>query len=141
MYNIAFLMTLRRKEIDVPPLGFRSTFRDWASERTNFARDVCEMAVAHTVSDKTEAAYWRGDRLDKRRKLMATWHPSPRRNRRMSLPSVGSEQSIIQVPALLPPPLLFADAGDLVSAFLHKSLRISPPDRSEILRQRFCPSE
>jgi len=71
--NMAFLMTLRRMEIDVTAHGFRSTFRDWASERTNFARDVCEMALAHTVNDKTEAAYRRGDLLDKRRELMATW--------------------------------------------------------------------
>ena len=53
--------------------GFRSTFRDWAAEKTNFSRQVCEMALAHTVADKTEAAYLRGDLFDKRRKLMDTW--------------------------------------------------------------------
>ena len=53
--------------------GFRSSFRDWAAERTNFSREVCEMALAHTVSDKTEAAYLRGDLFDKRRELMDTW--------------------------------------------------------------------
>jgi integrase len=41
--------------------GFRSSFRDWASERTNFPREVIEMALAHRVAGKTEAAYWRGD--------------------------------------------------------------------------------
>ena len=53
--------------------GFRSTFRDWANERTNFPYEVGEMALAHTVSDKTEAAYLRGDLFDKRRELMDTW--------------------------------------------------------------------
>ncbi len=55
------------------PHEFRSTFRDWAAERTNFSREVCEMALAHTVSNKVEAAYLRGDLFDKRRQLMDTW--------------------------------------------------------------------
>jgi hypothetical protein len=45
--------------------GFRSTFRDWASERTNYPREVCEMALAHAVSNATEAAYRRGDLFEK----------------------------------------------------------------------------
>jgi integrase len=53
--------------------GFRSTFRDWAAEQTNFSREVCEMALAHAVSDKTEAAYRRGDMFEKRRQLMEAW--------------------------------------------------------------------
>jgi integrase len=53
--------------------GFRSAFRDWASERTNFARDICEAALAHIIKDKTEAAYRRGDLFEKRRELMVTW--------------------------------------------------------------------
>lgn len=53
--------------------GFRSTFRDWAAECTNFPRELAEAALAHVLSDKTEAAYQRGDMLDKRRKLMAAW--------------------------------------------------------------------
>jgi integrase len=53
--------------------GFRSTFRDWASERTNFANEVVEMALAHSISDETEAAYRRGDLLDKRQRLMDAW--------------------------------------------------------------------
>ena len=53
--------------------GFRSGFRDWASERTNFPREVCEAALAHTISDKVEAAYRRGDLFEKRRKLMEAW--------------------------------------------------------------------
>jgi integrase len=53
--------------------GFRSTFRDWAAEQTNFPREVCEMALAHAVSDKVEAAYLRGDLLRKRRQLAESW--------------------------------------------------------------------
>jgi integrase len=53
--------------------GFRSTFRDWAGDRTAFARDVIETALAHAVADATEAAYRRSDALEKRRKLMEAW--------------------------------------------------------------------
>jgi integrase len=72
--NMAMLMTLRRmKRGDLTAHGFRSTFRDWVSERTNFPREVAEMALAHTVSDKVEAAYRRGDLFERRRKLMSQW--------------------------------------------------------------------
>ncbi len=53
--------------------GFRSTFRDWAAERTAFPGEVAEAALAHTVGNKVEAAYRRGDLFDKRRKLMEAW--------------------------------------------------------------------
>ncbi len=53
--------------------GFRSAFRDWAAETTSFPSDVVEMALAHSIRDKTEAAYRRGDLLEKRRDLMAAW--------------------------------------------------------------------
>ena len=53
--------------------GFRSTFRDWAAERTAFPGDVAEAALAHVVGNKVEAAYRRGDLFDKRRKLMDAW--------------------------------------------------------------------
>jgi integrase len=53
--------------------GFRSSFSDWARDRTGYPRDVIEMALAHTIKDKSEAAYRRGDALDKRRRLMAEW--------------------------------------------------------------------
>ena len=53
--------------------GFRSTFSDWARDHTNTPRDVVELALAHTIKDKSEAAYRRGDALDKRRALMADW--------------------------------------------------------------------
>ncbi len=58
---------------DLTMHGFRSTFRDWAAERTNYPREVCEMALAHTVATGAEAAYWRGDIFEKRRALLADW--------------------------------------------------------------------
>ncbi|GJL74549.1 integrase arm-type DNA-binding domain-containing protein [Nitrosomonas sp.] len=53
--------------------GFRSSFRDWASEHTNYPNEICEMALAHVIKDKTEAAYRRGDMLKKRRCMMNEW--------------------------------------------------------------------
>ena len=53
--------------------GFRSTFRDWAAETTTYANHICEMALAHVVSNKAERAYRRGDLLTKRAHLMADW--------------------------------------------------------------------
>ncbi|MBT4075094.1 MAG: tyrosine-type recombinase/integrase [Gammaproteobacteria bacterium] len=53
--------------------GFRSSFRDWCAEQTNFPREVAEAALAHIIKDKTEAAYQRGDMFEKRRKLMDLW--------------------------------------------------------------------
>jgi integrase len=53
--------------------GFRSCFSDWARDHTSFSRDVVEMALAHSVKDKSEAAYRRLDALDKRRRLMEQW--------------------------------------------------------------------
>ncbi len=73
MSNMVFLMMLRRKEYTVTAHGFRSAFRDWAAECTNFPREVCEMALAHTIKSKAEAAYRRGDLLEKRRQLMTSW--------------------------------------------------------------------
>lgn len=65
------LKRMRRSNITVH--GFRSTFRDWASETTTFSHEACEMALAHTIANRAEAAYRRGDLLDKRRRLMETW--------------------------------------------------------------------
>jgi integrase len=73
MSNMVLLMAMRRLDSGYTVHGFRSAFRDWASERTNFAREICEAALAHIVKDKTEAAYRRGDLFEKRRDLMATW--------------------------------------------------------------------
>lgn len=72
--NMAMLQLLKRmKRADLTVHGFRSTFRDWAAEQTNFPRDVAEMALAHSIRDKTEAAYRRGELFEKRAKLMAAW--------------------------------------------------------------------
>ena len=53
--------------------GFRSTFRDWAAETTAYPRELAEAALAHALSDKVEAAYQRGDLLEKRRAMMTAW--------------------------------------------------------------------
>jgi integrase len=72
--NMAFLMTLRRmKREDLTAHGFRSTFRDWAAERTDFQNEVAEAALAHVISNQAEAAYRRGDLFEKRRALMEAW--------------------------------------------------------------------
>ena len=72
--NMAFLMLLRRMgRGDLTAHGFRSSFRDWAAERTNFPSEVAEMALAHAVGNKVEAAYRRGDLFEKRRRLMQQW--------------------------------------------------------------------
>ena len=72
--NMAFLAILKRmKRQDITPHGFRSTFRDWAAETTSHPSDVVEMALAHSVANKVEAAYRRGDLFEKRRELMADW--------------------------------------------------------------------
>lgn len=72
--NMAFLMLLRRmKRSGLTAHGFRSSFRDWAAERTNYPREAIELALAHKIGDKVEAAYRRGDLFEKRRRLMAEW--------------------------------------------------------------------
>lgn len=72
--NVAMLRLLSRMgRDDITVHGFRSTFRDWASERTSFAREVCEACLAHAIGDKVEAAYRRGDLFEKRRRLMQAW--------------------------------------------------------------------
>jgi integrase len=72
--NMALLMTLGRMNSgNITAHGFRSTFRDWAAEQTNFPNEVVEMALAHAVASKTEAAYRRSDLFDKRRQLMDAW--------------------------------------------------------------------
>jgi integrase len=59
--------------VDATVHGFRSSFKDWASETTNHPNEVSEMALAHTIGNKTEAAYRRGDLLQKRKELMQDW--------------------------------------------------------------------
>ena len=72
--NMAMLMTVRKMgRLDITVHGFRSTFRDWVAERTEFPGEVAEAALAHVVGDRVEAAYRRGDLFEKRRKLMEAW--------------------------------------------------------------------
>lgn len=71
--DIALTAVLRRMQVNAVPHGFRSTFRDWCAEHTNYAKAVCEMALAHTIANKTEAAYRRCDMIEKRRDLMKDW--------------------------------------------------------------------
>jgi integrase len=69
----AMLELLRRMRSDLTVHGFRSTFRDWAGDKTHFPREVIEAALAHRLKDKVEAAYRRSDALEKRRALMEAW--------------------------------------------------------------------
>jgi integrase len=72
--NMVFLMLLRRMKLGhLTAHGFRATFKTWATERTNFPREVIEAALAHVAGNKVEAAYQRGDVFDKRRRLMTAW--------------------------------------------------------------------
>ena len=72
--GMAMAMLLRRMDHpDVTVHGFRSAFRDWAAETTSFPHEVCEMALAHVIANKAEAAYRRGDLIAKRRELMGAW--------------------------------------------------------------------
>jgi integrase len=66
-------MLMRRRGVDVTAHGFRSSFRDWSAEATNFPSEVAEAALAHAIKSKAEAAYRRSDLLEKRRRLMGAW--------------------------------------------------------------------
>jgi integrase len=71
---MAMAVLLRRMgRTNITVHGFRSTFRDWAAERTAYPNHVVEMALAHAIGDKVEKAYRRGELLDKRRKMMDAW--------------------------------------------------------------------
>jgi integrase len=72
--GMAMTMVLRRMgQGEFTVHGFRSAFREWCGEETSFPREVAEAALAHSLGDKTEAAYRRGDALEKRRALMEAW--------------------------------------------------------------------
>lgn len=71
--SMSLAMLLRRADVKVTVHGFRSSFRDWVGEETEFAREMAEAALAHTVGDSTERAYRRGDALQRRRELMEAW--------------------------------------------------------------------
>lgn len=78
--NMAMPMMLKRLNIDATVHGFRSTFRDWVSEETDHSPEVAEMALAHTIGNKVEAAYRRKDLLERRRTLMNHWYEFCSRN-------------------------------------------------------------
>jgi len=71
--DAALSALLNRMNVEAVPHGFRSTFRDWASERTSYPHEVVEMSLAHVIPDKVERAYRRGDLFRKRQRLMADW--------------------------------------------------------------------
>jgi integrase len=71
--DMTLLAVVRRMGVDAVPHGFRSSFKDWASERTSYPAEMSEMALAHAISDKVEAAYRRGDLFEKRRRMMSDW--------------------------------------------------------------------
>lgn len=71
--DMTLTAVMRRMELEAVPHGMRSTFRDWAAERTNFPREVAEMALAHTIGNAVEAAYRRGDLFAKRAEMMSAW--------------------------------------------------------------------
>jgi integrase len=72
--NMAMLQLLKRMgSSELTVHGFRSSFRDWAAETTDYANEVVEMALAHTIKNQAEAAYRRGDLMEKRSQLMADW--------------------------------------------------------------------
>jgi integrase len=78
--DMTLTAVMRRMKAPAVPHGFRSTFRDWCAECTDFPREVAEMALAHAIEDKVEAAYRRGDLFDKRRQLMTLWEQHCRLN-------------------------------------------------------------
>ena len=71
--DMAMTAVMRRMKRTAVPHGFRSTFRDWAGEKTNYPRELAEQALAHALESKVEAAYRRGDALEKRRPMMESW--------------------------------------------------------------------
>lgn len=71
--DMSLTAVMRRLQLTAVPHGFRSTFRDWAAERTNYPRDLAEMALAHAIENAVEAAYRRGDMLAKRAAMMQAW--------------------------------------------------------------------
>ena len=71
--DMTLVAVTRRMGVVAVPHGFRSTFRDWCAEHTNYPREVAEMALAHAIGDKVEAAYRRGDLFEKRKLMMKEW--------------------------------------------------------------------
>lgn len=73
LLDMSLTAVMRRMKVDAVPHGLRSTFRNWTAERTSYPHEIAEMALAHTIANKTESAYRRGDLLAKRRRMMEDW--------------------------------------------------------------------
>ena len=74
MSNMSMLMLLRRMKVEGTTVhGFRSTFRDWASEQSGVSRELAELSLAHQIGTEVERAYARSDLLDQRRDLLQQW--------------------------------------------------------------------
>ena len=71
--DMTLTAVMRRMDVDAVPHGLRSTFRDWAAEKTSYPNELGEMALAHVIANKAEAAYRRGDMLERRREMMKSW--------------------------------------------------------------------
>ncbi len=71
--DMALLKVCRDLGVSATPHGFRSSFRDWCAERTSYPRELAELSLAHRIANKTEAAYWRSDLFERRRRLMEDW--------------------------------------------------------------------
>lgn len=71
--DMSLTAVMRRMDVEAVPHGFRSSFRDWAGDRTTFPRDLAEVALAHVISNKTEEAYRRSDAIERRRDMMDAW--------------------------------------------------------------------
>lgn len=89
--KMAFQRVMERLKSPATTHGFRSSFRTWAAETTNFPREVCERALAHAVGSKTEQAYERGDMFIKRRKLMEAW------SKYISTPPAASSKKVVSI--------------------------------------------
>jgi integrase len=90
--NMAMTMVIKRLKKKVTVHGFRSTFRDWVAEATNHSSEVAEMSLAHTISNKVEAAYRRGNLIEKRRLLLLDWEKFCGTNETEQITEVATEQ-------------------------------------------------
>jgi integrase len=118
MSDMTLTKCLREMGEKVTTQGFRSSFRDWVSEETNFPGELAEAALAHSVRDKTEAAYRRGNLLEKRRALMDAWGAdavhscvSERHWPRLARRLVARAQRMLDLPLLLEEPSLSENAS------------------------------
>jgi hypothetical protein len=138
MSNMVMLMLLRRMDRgDITAHGFRSSFSDWAAERTAYPREVVEMALAHAVENKVEAAYRRGDLFEKRRLLMEDW---ARFSTAESSPEIGLDIDKAELstpppgqPSLSAPPVLADEADEVVANLRRQLAELDRKERQPLL--------